>query len=258
MPLIFPISIRRFFRSFPFPHAQISLFFDSFRYLKSISGEMDDDCNNFNKYNEVVSNDFPLRFSDGTQNDDFLDDGDVDDDFSTTPSFEVYEKVEVHCGMLVSTRQVADTFFHQVAPSEIAKVYLIPAVMHNYSTIKADSPTKPKSKGLFGKTVSPMITIMALLLNYYCLYFGDQSLEDEKLRRESLPASCSNVLKSRERDSSSETVAWDYRKRKIWFVEKIIGERISCVALKKILWAYLTIALAICSIWVHHIEPNCP
>lgn len=47
---------------------------------------MDDDCNNFNKYNEVVSNDFPLRFGNGTQNDDFLDDGDVDDDFSTTPS----------------------------------------------------------------------------------------------------------------------------------------------------------------------------
>lgn len=86
MPLIFPIPIPRFYLSFPFPHAQISLFFDSFRYLKSISGEMDDDCNNFNKYNEVVSNDFPLRFSDGTQNDDFLDDGDVDDDFSTTPS----------------------------------------------------------------------------------------------------------------------------------------------------------------------------
>lgn len=237
--------------------------FYSFRYLKLISGEMDGDHNNFNKFNEVESNDFPLRFGDVTQNDDFLDDGDVDDDFSTTPSFEVYEKVEVNCGMLVSTRQVADTFFHQIVPSEIVKVYLNPTAMHNYSITKVDSPTELDDKGLFGKstrkkfiwrkTVSPMITIISFLLTY-CLCFGE-SLENDRLR-ECLPASNSNVLKRGEKEyCSSETIAWNYSKGKNWFVEKI-EERFSSLVLKKIIWPYLTIGLAICSIWVHHIAPN--
>ncbi|KAL3525090.1 hypothetical protein ACH5RR_013462 [Cinchona calisaya] len=43
--------------------------------------------------------------------DSFLTDGNVDD-FSSTSNFEVYEKIEVSHGMLVSTSQTANTFYH--------------------------------------------------------------------------------------------------------------------------------------------------
>ena len=151
-----------------------------------VSGERDDHSN-FNEFNEMEANNFSLGFINETPNQNFLDDGGVDD-FSNTPSFDIYDKVEVNHGMFVSTRQVAETFFHQIVPSEIVKVYLNPAVIHNYTMTMANSPTSRKtSRGLCGKfatfvakklkqikqairpwrkTMNPIITIVALVLTY--------------------------------------------------------------------------------------------
>ncbi|XP_057468848.1 NAC domain-containing protein 54-like [Actinidia eriantha] len=253
-------------------------------------GERDDHIN-FNEFNETEANNFSLGFINETPNQNFLDDGDVDD-FSSTPSFDVYEKVEVNHGMFVSTRQVAETFFHQMVPSEIVKVYLNPAVIHNYAMTKEDSPTSHKtSRGLFGKfstfvakklkqtkqairpwrkTISPIITIIALLLTY-CLYFGE-NLEDERsVKRREKDFSTHEVMKMKKNNQiksiqafipvnlgwlkmkKPKEVSWDYKKREFWFVE----ESISSVVLKKIIWPYLTLVLALCSIWVHHnVAPN--
>ncbi|KAL6959690.1 hypothetical protein U1Q18_039842, partial [Sarracenia purpurea var. burkii] len=233
-----------------------------------ISEELDSRTN-FNEFNETEANAFPLEFIDDTRDENFLDDGDVND-FSSPPSFEVYEKVEVNHGMFVSTCQASETFFHQTVPSEIVKVYLNPITMHNSPTLKPDSQTKPKKKSLFGKltafvqkkiararkpwrkTVRPIITITALPLTYF-LYFGED-FEEEKLGESfSATSKAMKIMKLKK----PEKLNWDYKKKKIWICEEI-EKSISSLVLCKIIWPYIAIALAISSIWVHQIatSPN--
>lgn len=65
--------------------------------------------------------DFPLDFLNEDRNEDFLDDGHVDD-YSNSLSFEIVEEVKVNHGMFVATRQAAETIFHQMVPSQVVKV----------------------------------------------------------------------------------------------------------------------------------------
>ncbi|KAD7478553.1 hypothetical protein E3N88_01689 [Mikania micrantha] len=48
-------------------------------------------------------------------NDNFLDESDLDD-FTTAPCFEIYEKTKASHGLIVSTRHVSKTLFHQIVP----------------------------------------------------------------------------------------------------------------------------------------------
>lgn len=193
-----------------------------------------DHRNNFDESNDRDENDFPFGFTDDNPDENFL-----VDDLSSSPDFEFDEKIEVNHGMLVSTRQVSETFFHQTVPSETVKVYLNPSA-------KTDSPTKHKngnssenskrSKGimkLWRKTMSPAIGVVAFLWTYYFLCFGDY-LDDEK-SRDRAPAADRDLAKTR--------------------LVGRIGGRISSGVLNKI-WACITIALAICSIWVQNIAPS--
>ncbi|GMP32375.1 hypothetical protein CsSME_00006164 [Camellia sinensis var. sinensis] len=230
---------------------------------QEVRGEIDHQSN-FNEFNDREANDFPFGFTDDNLNDNFLDDSHEVDDFSSTPNFEVHEKIEVSHGLFVSTRQVAETFFHQIVPSEIVKVYLNPVITTHHSPMtKPDSTTKPKKP--WRKIVSPSITIIALLLTYYCVYFGEH-LEDEKLR-DSFVDNTSKGVKRREKDCSNDdevnkmkkhggTLMWKNYKKRNWFVGSI-GGSICSMVLNQV-WPYLTIALALCSIWVHHIAPNSP
>lgn len=70
---------------------------------------------------------------DNVSSDNFLDDGDIDD-FSSNPSFDVYEKVEINHGLLVSTRQAPNTFYHKVVPSKTLQVHINPMIVHQISS----------------------------------------------------------------------------------------------------------------------------
>ncbi|KAL6993293.1 hypothetical protein U1Q18_011408 [Sarracenia purpurea var. burkii] len=143
------------------------------------AGETNDD-NNFNDFN----GDF---LTDGNPNDKYLVDG---DDFSSTPGLEleVHEEIEAmnqgiieamnQGSMFVSTRQAADTFFHQTMPSEIVNVYLNP-----------------------------------------------------------------------------ETEVPNTKNKTRFFARRIIGWGVSSLVLNK-RWPCITVALALCSIWWHHITPS--
>ncbi|KAA8530719.1 hypothetical protein F0562_005347 [Nyssa sinensis] len=236
--------------------------------------------NFLNEFNNTEVDDFSLGFANDNPNENFLDDGDVDD-FSSTPSFEVYEKIEVNHGMFVSTRQVAVTFFHQIVPSEIVKVHLNPLTVHDYPILKEDSRTRPKNRSLFDKfmafarkifsrvnqsmkswrkTVSSIIGLIALLLAY-CIYLGG-NLEDEKLRDGF--ASSSKGTERKDEDCSAKIkkmkkpgrVKWssNYKKDKVWSAHDMMGGSISSVVLNKI-WPGLTIVLALSTIWVNHVAP---
>ncbi|MCE3049234.1 hypothetical protein HAX54_044444, partial [Datura stramonium] len=80
-----------------------------------------------NNLNETETNNFSLGFG----NDNFLDDEDTDG-FSSSPSFEVYEKIEVNQGMFIATRQAANTFYHQVAPSKTVTIHRDLVTVHDF------------------------------------------------------------------------------------------------------------------------------
>lgn len=60
-----------------------------------------------------------------------------EDDMASTPTFELYEKVEVTHGMFIASHQIAETFFYQIEPSKTVKVKLNQILSHNFSISKA-------------------------------------------------------------------------------------------------------------------------
>ncbi|KAJ8544731.1 hypothetical protein K7X08_017314 [Anisodus acutangulus] len=89
-----------------------------------LQGEASGQQNNFT---ETEANNFSLGFD----NENFLDDEDTDG-FSNSPGFEVYEKIEVNQGMFIATRQAANTFYHQVAPSKTVTIHTDLATVHDF------------------------------------------------------------------------------------------------------------------------------
>jgi hypothetical protein len=71
-----------------------------------------------------VDDAFTLEFSENEHNENLLD----KNDHETTSSscFEVVKKVEVSHGLFVTTRQVTNTFFQQIVPSQTVIVYINP------------------------------------------------------------------------------------------------------------------------------------
>ncbi|PIN06572.1 hypothetical protein CDL12_20874 [Handroanthus impetiginosus] len=106
---------------------------------------------NFNTFTNTDANDnISIGHMNNNDSDKFLDDGDIDD-FSSTPNFEVYEKIEINHGLLVSTRQAPKTYYHKVAPSKTVQVHINPTVIHQYPVAKSGSIT---SRSLSEKLVS--------------------------------------------------------------------------------------------------------
>lgn len=78
-----------------------------------------------NNNNGDVDDVFTLEFSENEYNDNLLDKTD-DNDTTSSPRFEVVKKVEVSHGLFVTTRQVTNTFFQQIVPSQTVLVYINP------------------------------------------------------------------------------------------------------------------------------------
>lgn len=93
---------------------------------------------NLNTFTNTATNDnISVAPREGNvSSDNFLDDGDIDD-FSSNPRFDVYEKVEMNHGLLVSTRQAPNTFYHKVVPSKTLQVHINPMIVHQISTPKS-------------------------------------------------------------------------------------------------------------------------
>ncbi|XWS75297.1 hypothetical protein CRYUN_Cryun01aG0074200 [Craigia yunnanensis] len=99
--------------------------------------EHDYNCTGFN---DAEIEDFPQEFMDDDPNVHFLDEGNMED-LTSSPSFEVVEDIKVNHGLFVSTRQVANTFFHQTVPSQTVKVHQNPmtATSFQFQMGKAES-----------------------------------------------------------------------------------------------------------------------
>lgn len=225
------------------------------------------------------TNTFPLEFVNDEPNDEnFLDDGNMDD-YSSSPSFEVIEEVKINHGMFISTRQVAETFFHQIVPSQTVKVHLNPVMMTNFSIgLKADAQRRSENNGgsflrkfkafargklaAFNKSIKPcrgiaraIICMVALFLVH--IYFGEY-MEKEKLE-DSFNANdkvdwkgCSNDMKYK-RSRPGRIKSNDRKEQLSLLINTIGGNGLS--AFSKSTGIFLTVSLALCTIWANHIIP---
>ncbi|KAK4274982.1 hypothetical protein QN277_018133 [Acacia crassicarpa] len=198
-----------------------------------------------------INDDMSLVFinEDDANNDNLIDE-EGDDDYSSSPSFEVVEEVKVSHGMFVSTRQVADTFFHQIVPSQTLKVHLNPVIMthnnyHSVENIETVSFFRNLKASVMKTITSPIVFIFSLLL-MTCIYYSSDSDHQDVKDRIWSTVNCNN---------SMERVMGEYEeddeKQEVWFVG-IKSEKGFSVVLKKI-GIFLTISFALCTMWANHI-----
>ncbi|KAL8532274.1 hypothetical protein ACS0TY_008756 [Phlomoides rotata] len=104
---------------------QLEAFSDDYTIpIEKISNDYHDfqaeTSNNFiNAFTNIETNDY-ISIAPTNDHDNFLD---IDGDMGDFSNFEVFEKVEINHGLLVSTRQAPNTFYHKVVPSKTVRVH---------------------------------------------------------------------------------------------------------------------------------------
>ncbi|XP_031262953.1 NAC domain-containing protein 86-like [Pistacia vera] len=204
-------------------------------------------------FNDSEINDFSLGFIVDEPNGNNLDHEDIADGFASSPSFEVVEEIKVNHGMFVSTRQVADTFFHQIVPSQTVQVHLNPVITNNSSIEKVEKQfiRHEKPGSFFRKFTKFMKLWKELAIAVVCVVAFDLLMllfhvgESEKLMDGFTVSGsvkdegCSNDLKVMKKKPAGD---------KNFFVNVRSGGHHSIVFLKK-LGLFLTITLALCTMW---------
>lgn len=215
---------------------------------------------NMNKeINDTDIDNFSMEFinDNDNPNENFIDDGTID--YSNSTSYEVVEETtKVSHGMFVATRQVADTFFHKLTPSQTIKVQLNP-IMENTKFIEKAKTLMIQNKQGYSllrkikanmmeymkkpsKTIASAIVFMFALFWVLCVYLKEQ-VQDMK------PKSKYVKKKYCYGANSMKKIIWN-EKEKVWFVGIKSGKGFD-VVLKKI-GILLTISLAICTMWANH------
>jgi len=176
------------------------------------------------------------------------------DDYSNSPSFEVIEEIKVNHGMFISTRQVAETFFHQTVPSQTVKVHQNPVMMmNNFSIEKADVQIRSENRSScsfsffrkFKYVASAILSMVELVLVH--LYFGGY-LEEEKVEGE-LAACCSDNVKNKRRSPAGRMKSISDRKKQVSLVINT-----NSAFSRSTVGIFLTISLALCTMWANHIN----
>ncbi|XWS30622.1 hypothetical protein CRYUN_Cryun23aG0001600 [Craigia yunnanensis] len=225
-----------------------------------VAGESEHDYN-CTGFNETEIEDFAQGFMDDYPNEYFLDEGNMDD-LRSSPSFEVVEDIKVNHGMFVSTRQVANTFFHQTVPSQTVMVHQDPMTATSFQfqmgKAKSDEARCNKGNSFFRKfntfakgkcmeiititmpckkTASSFICMLMLLL-MHSFYLEEDNI-NEKL-----------VNESSAKDSKKKAVAvflTRSKPREKNLLVKASGWNDLGLLLKKLV-SFLTISLAVCTL----------
>ncbi|XP_057994688.1 NAC domain-containing protein 54 [Hevea brasiliensis] len=217
------------------------------------------DCLGFNG-----TDDYSLGFINDDPNGYFIDDGNVDD-LASSPSFEVVEEIKVNHGMFVSTRQAAETFFHRLVPSQTVKIHLNPEMTDSFSIRKVDMHSAldetTRSNNTFSrennfleisqsihpwKKFATTVVCMVLVLLMHCFYLGENVGNENKLMHGFAESANAKPKKKEERNK------WNEKKTEKDFLVSIRGGNQFSVFLKK-LGLFLSISLALCTMWVNHV-----
>ncbi|XP_006348211.1 NAC domain-containing protein 86-like [Solanum tuberosum] len=206
-----------------------------------LQGENSGHSNSFiNGFNETEANNFSIGF------DNFLD----NDGFSNSPSFEVYEKVEVNHGFFIATRQASKTFYHQVTPSRTLKIHKNLVPLHDF-------PKNSINNFVTRPWTTTMRTLVAILQTFW-IYFGECleleakafKLEDKKGVYEEYCL----IERVEKKIKKVQDYKWDFYKQNKFPIgdKEEKGIKYCCNVEKK--WPnYLTLVVALSSIWLHHI-----
>ncbi|XP_024032546.1 NAC domain-containing protein 86-like, partial [Morus notabilis] len=223
-------------------------------------------CKEFNEDTDQndETNDFSLGFINSDPNDNFLDvDGNMEV-YSSSPSFEVVEEIKVNHGLFVSTRQVADTFFHQLVPCQTVQVHLNPVSLfgNNFSVEKSASRTRSeiisaddsifaKLKAFGTKSMKTWWTIASALICTIAFLLMNM-VNIEKMDINGLASrTTSRVLEGNHDQKGCTNIVLCRHKE-----EKVSAVNIRGVFLKK-MGIFLTISFALCSMWANHNMTYC-
>ncbi|XP_019177519.1 PREDICTED: NAC domain-containing protein 86 isoform X2 [Ipomoea nil] len=232
--------------------------------IENVSGfnrEGHEDHGESSQHNNLsdINDDFSLGFD---NNNNFLSDG--GGDFSDSPSFEVYEKVEVKHGMFIASRQAAKTLYHQVVPSTTVRIHrnlLVPTfpVSKFEANIVVDNKFMAFSrKMLIGvmkftrpwrRMVSTLVGVIAIILHTCWVYFVELFMEAQEKNY----YYCCNF--------SGEKKSGDYDEWEINFKKNKdssiadknprMTRRVDDKTTTAAPWPYLTLVLALSTIWLH-------
>ncbi|KAL8159612.1 hypothetical protein V2J09_001149 [Rumex salicifolius] len=153
--------------------------------------------------------------------------------------FETLEEgVEVSHNLCVSTRGQMETHFHQVLPSRTVQILL----HNNVEVIKSKNEGLTKRRSWRG-----LRTLFSQLMGLPCSGVVDDDDRDvEKKESETDEEKGSSLVRN---------MKMLERKMK----GKMIKRRVDCIVSKThgVVWPSLTIALALCSLWVSHVADRC-
>ncbi|KAK7841424.1 nac domain-containing protein 45 [Quercus suber] len=222
------------------------------------------------EFNDSEMNNFQLGFID-EPNENFLDDGNLED-YSSSPSFEVIEEVKVNHGMFISTRQVAETFFQQIVPSQTVKVHLNPVLVSSFSIEKEDAQITAENRAsllrkfkafargkfvAFTKAVNPCAIMCMVTLLLVHIYLGEHVEEEKLMDGFSSTGSvkeegCSNNGNSKKIPGR---IKCNDKRGQVSVVTNTEGGN-SFSAFFKRIEIFLTVSLALFTMWANHIIPR--
>nr|XP_016487654.1 PREDICTED: NAC domain-containing protein 86-like [Nicotiana tabacum] len=237
------------------------------REENQFQGEDSGHYNSLNGFNETDTNNFSIGFG----NDNLFDDGDMTDGLSNSSSFEMYEKIEVNHGFFIATRQAAKTFYHQVTPSTTLRIHRNLVTVHDFplyiGKISDSTSIIPKERtfldNFIKKVTRPWTTTMrtlagmiALLHTFFWICFGgcldEKGSKFEAKRGVSVNGEC---LMEREEKKKAQEFKWYCYKQNKFSIPGKEEEKYCNVAVEK-KWPYLTLVVALSTIWLHHIVPS--
>ncbi|CAA2980684.1 Transcription initiation factor TFIID subunit 2 [Olea europaea subsp. europaea] len=217
---------------------------------------------NYNPWKSTEPNDISVGIVNDNASDNFLVDGDIDH-FSSSPSFEVFEKVDINHGLLISTRQAPKTYFHQVIPSMTVRVHQNPKTMHESPVAKSYSRTIPNTRRLSNKlavfsrniftamiqwrSISTIISTVALLHTYWIYFVEHKESKDEKNSKRI--EECCSIKTVKGMDTLN--LESDCKENEDSVLSG--GSLISAEVIKQCKTLYFTIAFALCINWMQHI-----
>ncbi|XP_010511513.1 PREDICTED: NAC domain-containing protein 86 isoform X1 [Camelina sativa] len=127
-------------KSFIEEHSTVVPIEDIWSYHRDTQEHENQDLMDVNNNNGDVDDAFTLEFSENEHNENLL--NKTDHDTTSSPRFDVVKKVEVSHGLFVTTRQVTNTFFQQIVPSQTVIVHINPTGVneccHNVTSKETD------------------------------------------------------------------------------------------------------------------------
>ncbi|XP_030506735.2 NAC domain-containing protein 54 [Cannabis sativa] len=247
-------------------------------------------CNNkeLNEENEQTNDQFSLEFINSDPNENLIEEGNMDE-YSSSPSFEVVEEIKVNHGLFVSTRQVAETFFHQSVPSQTVQVHLNPVLLlsnhflvgskgtHDINFARKSDQTLTHdrdqdsfttvimkyNKNIVEMTKSMMVAWWTILSTIICMISLSWTSVEQVEKINVFGTSSSTRAGVFEENEIGSDVSFFIKQRKRGVGAKLCNEtgKVSVVNIRgannlsvflKKIGVFLTITLALCTMWANH------